>query len=60
LKRIAVLYNGGAASDRQVEAYTDRGSTGYLTRTDFLPGQQLPDMIAAAHVGQIAVADVLA
>jgi Uma2 family endonuclease len=45
--------------DRQVEAYTDRGPSGYATRTDDASGQQVPVVLDGRQCGQIAVNDVM-
>ena len=45
--------------DRRVEIYTDPGSTGYASRTDFLSGQQVPLVIDDRQGSQIAVDDIL-
>lgn len=50
--------------DRRVEVYTDpetprRGKPRYRTRTDYLPDQALPVVIASKTVGSIAVSAVL-
>jgi Uma2 family endonuclease len=45
--------------DRQVEVYTSPGPTGYASRVDFKPGQQVPVVIDGHQLGQIAVDDIL-
>ena len=46
-------------ADRQVEVYSDPGSSGYATRQDFPSGQKLPVVIDREQVGEIAVDDIL-
>jgi Uma2 family endonuclease len=49
--------------DRQVEVYTDPDSAAsppaYRTRTDYLPGQDLPIVLDGQPAGTIPVADLL-
>ena len=45
--------------DRRVEVYTDPGSAGYASRTDFPSGQQVPVVIDGRQGSQIAVDDIL-
>jgi Uma2 family endonuclease len=44
---------------RKVEVYTNPGPDGYASRTDYLPGMNLPLVVDGAIVGQIAVSDIL-
>ncbi len=44
----------------RIEVYTDPSPTGYQTRTDFQPGQQVPVTIGGQSLRAIAVADILA
>ncbi len=45
--------------DNHVEVYSDPSPTGYKTRQDFKPGQDVPVVIAGIEVGRIAVAALL-
>lgn len=42
-------------NDRRVEVYTDPHRTGYATRTDYHPGQQVPVVVTGVAVGIIPV-----
>jgi Uma2 family endonuclease len=44
---------------RQVEVHTDPGPGGYKSCQVFVPGQEIPVIIAGAAAGRIAVADIL-
>jgi Uma2 family endonuclease len=45
--------------DRQVEVYSDPGPSGYASRNDYLPGQQVPVVIDGQQLGTIAVDVIL-
>jgi Uma2 family endonuclease len=45
--------------DRQVEVYTNPGPSGYGTRQDFKPGQQVPVVIAGQQCAPIPVDAIL-
>ncbi len=45
--------------DRQVEVYTDPGTSTYHCRDDFRPGQDVPVVIDGIEVGRIATANIL-
>jgi Uma2 family endonuclease len=45
--------------DRQVEVYTNPGPSGYATRQDFKPGQQVPVVIAGQPCAPIPVDAIL-
>jgi Uma2 family endonuclease len=45
--------------DRQVEVYTDPDPSGYRSRTDHRPGQDVPVVIGGVEVGRIPVDDLL-
>jgi Uma2 family endonuclease len=45
--------------DRQVEVYTSPGPSGYGSRVDFKPGQQVTVTIGGQQLAPIAVDDIL-
>jgi Uma2 family endonuclease len=45
--------------DRQVEVYSNPAPDGYRLRQVFLPGSDIPVVIAGIEVGRIAAADLL-
>jgi Uma2 family endonuclease len=45
--------------DSQVEVYTQPGLSGYQTRRVYLPGQDIPVVVAGVECGRIAVSDIL-
>jgi Uma2 family endonuclease len=46
-------------NDRQVEVYSDPSADSYRSAEVFLPGQEVPVIIAGIEVGRINVADIL-
>ncbi len=45
--------------DQRVEVYTQPSPSGYLTRRDYTPGQEIPVVIGAVERGRLAVSDIL-
>jgi Uma2 family endonuclease len=45
--------------DRQVEIYSNAGPTGYHTRQDFGPGEDVPVVIDGMNAGRISVDSIM-
>ena len=45
--------------DRQVEVYTHPSPSGYASRVDFKPGEEIPVVLDGVEIGRIAVASIL-
>jgi Uma2 family endonuclease len=45
--------------DRQVEVYTNPGPSGYASRVDFKPGEEIPVVLDGIEIGRIAVVNIL-
>ena len=45
--------------DRQVEVYSSPNSTGYSSRVDFHPGENVPVVLDGVQAGLIAVDDIM-
>jgi Uma2 family endonuclease len=45
--------------DRQVEVYTIPIPSGYATRVDFKPGEEIPVVLDGVEIGRIAVVNIL-